>query len=87
MKNEEPLQPLYPTPAPGRIRSAAWEGSKDGVGAGDHDQPFAGFRAYQFSTHQLARLLLLRGQVLEAKLGRGLLATDLNGCPRRLPKT
>ena len=32
-------------------------GSKDAAGAGDHDQPFAGFRAYQFSTHQLVRLL------------------------------
>ena len=49
-------------------------GSKDGEGAGDHDQPFAGFRAYQFSTRQLVRLLLLRGEVLEAKLRSSLLA-------------
>jgi hypothetical protein len=68
MNDKEPLQPFHATPAPGHISPAAFVGSKDGAGAGDHDQHFTNFRAYQFSTHQLARLLLLRGKFLEAKL-------------------
>jgi hypothetical protein len=52
-------------------------GSLDGLGAGDHDEPFGGFRSYQFSTRQLARLLQLRGEVLEARLGHGRWALDL----------
>ncbi len=44
-------------------------GSLDGVGAGDHDQPYRfGWRPrasvpYPFNTRQYARLLLLRGRV------------------------
>jgi hypothetical protein len=52
-------------------------GSLDGQGAGDHDQPFIGFRPYHFNTRQLARLLLLRGEALEARLGSGRWAQDL----------
>ena len=52
-------------------------GSLDGLGASDHDEPFLGFRSYQFSTRQLARLLQLRGECLEGRLGRGRWATDL----------
>jgi hypothetical protein len=52
-------------------------GSHDGVGAGDHDQPFTGFRSYQFGTRQFARLLKLRGECLEARLGNGRWAHDL----------
>jgi hypothetical protein len=52
-------------------------GSKDGQGAGDCDQPFYGFRPYQFSTRQLARLLLLRGEALDARLGQGRYAADM----------
>ena len=54
-------------------------GSLDGLGASDHDEPFLGFRSYQFSTRQLARLLQLRGECLEDRLGRGRWATDLVG--------
>jgi hypothetical protein len=54
-------------------------GSLDGTGAGDHDQPFGGFRAYLLSTRQLARLLQLRSECLEARLGRGRWAGDLVG--------
>ena len=54
-------------------------GSLDGAGAGDHDQPFLGFRSYQFGTRQLARLLQLRGEALEARLGHGRWALDLVG--------
>ena len=46
-------------------------GSLDGEGAADHDQPFAGFRTYVFSTCQLARLMQVRGELLEACLGYG----------------
>lgn len=53
------------------------QGSRDGTGAGDHDEPFAGFRPYQFSTRQLARLLQLRSEVLDARLGDGRWAQDL----------
>jgi hypothetical protein len=52
-------------------------GSLDGCGAGDHDEQFSGFHAYQFSTRQLAGLLRLRGEVLEARLGQGRWALDL----------
>jgi hypothetical protein len=52
-------------------------GSHDGSSAGDHDQPYAGFRSYQFGTRQLARLLQLRGELLEARLGHGRWAADL----------
>jgi hypothetical protein len=44
-------------------------GSLDGLGAGDHDQPYRfGWRPrasvpYPFNTRQYARLLLLRGRV------------------------
>ena len=52
-------------------------GSHDGTSAGDHDQPYAGVRAYQFNTHQRVRLLQLRGELLEARLGHGRWAPDL----------
>jgi hypothetical protein len=52
-------------------------GSLDGSGAGDHDEPFSGFQSYQFSTRQRARLLQLRGELLEARLGHGRWAHDL----------
>ena len=54
-------------------------GSLDGAGAGDHNEPFGGFRSYLFSTRQLARLLRLRGECLEARLGHGRWAPDLVG--------
>jgi hypothetical protein len=49
----------------------------DRAGAGDHDEPFRGFRSYPFSTRELARLLQLRSECLEARLGRGRWASDL----------
>jgi hypothetical protein len=52
-------------------------GSLDGAGAGDHDEFFSGFHAYQFSTRQLARLLQLRSELLDARLGQGRWAMDL----------
>ena len=53
-------------------------GSLDGDGAGDHDMPFAGYRAYVFNTRQLARLLRVRGEILEARLGYGRWAADVS---------
>jgi hypothetical protein len=52
-------------------------GSHDGSSAGDRGQPYTGFRAYQFNTRQLARLLQLRGELLEARLGHGRWSADL----------
>jgi hypothetical protein len=66
-----PAEPALPVPRSGPVSGP------DGRGAGDHDQPFAGFRAYQFSTRQLARLLLRRGEALDARLGVGRWAQDL----------
>ena len=66
-----PAQPALPVPV------SVASGSLDGRGAGDHDQPFAGFRPYQFSTRQLAQLLLRRSDVLDARLGLGRWAQDL----------
>ena len=73
--DDEPLlpsRPCLPDATP-----TAYLGSHDGQGAADHDQPFFGFHAYQFRTRELARLLLLRSEVLEAKLGQGQWAEDL----------
>jgi hypothetical protein len=52
-------------------------GSKDGQGAGDHDMPFCGFRPSQFSLREMSRLLILRGQVLDAKMGWGPFIEDI----------
>jgi hypothetical protein len=43
---------------------------------GDHDQPFEGFRPTHFTIQQRARLLILRGRVLDAKLGEGAFKDD-----------
>jgi hypothetical protein len=49
-------------------------GSRDGEGAGDHDQPYRfGWRPrasvpYPFSTRQYARLLVLRSHVQDSQL-------------------
>ena len=58
-------------------REANERGCHAGDGDTDHDQPFAGFRSYQFHTLQLIRLLHLRSELLEARLGNGRWATDL----------
>jgi hypothetical protein len=50
-------------------RPATTDGTLDGSGAGDHDQPFRFGRkstsgqAFPFSTHQYARLLILRSRI------------------------
>jgi hypothetical protein len=61
------------------ISDSSPRGSLDGAGAGDHDEPFEGFRPYQFSTRQFARLLRLRSDLLDARLGHGRWAADLAG--------
>jgi hypothetical protein len=49
-------------------------GSRDGDGAGDHDQPYRFGRRplatapYPFSTRQYIRLLVLRGRVQDGEL-------------------
>jgi hypothetical protein len=58
--------------------AASLAGSRDGQGAGDHDQPFSGYRPYHFSTRQMLRLLHLRSEVLDARLGYGRLTADLS---------
>ena len=51
-------------------------GSRDGDGAGDHDQPYRfGWRPrasvpYPFNTRQYARLLVLRGRVQDGLAGQ-----------------
>jgi hypothetical protein len=61
--------------SPSRVQSALdaappdCPGSKDGVGAGDHDRPYqfgrrpTSLAPYPFSTRQYVRLLLLRSRV------------------------
>jgi hypothetical protein len=52
-------------------------GTRDDVGAGDHDQPFRfGWRPrasapYPFNTRQYARLLVLRSRVHAGLIGHG----------------
>lgn len=52
----------------------------DADAATDDDQPFVGFRAYHFNTRQLARLLHLRSELLDARLGHGRWTEDLAAC-------
>ena len=78
--NEYEFRHLPTASLPTSSASVDERGSKDGEGAGDHDEPFAGFRAYRFSTHQRVRLILIRGDLLEARLGRAnMAASDLTG--------
>jgi hypothetical protein len=50
-------------------------GSRDGLGAGDHDQPYRfGWRPraqvpYPFNTRQYGRLLVLRGRIQDGLIG------------------
>jgi hypothetical protein len=62
-------------------RDLGERGTLDGHGAADHDQPFVSSRAYHFNTRQLARLLHLRSELLEARLGHGRWVQDLAACP------
>ena len=59
-------------------------GTRDGLGAGDHDQPYRfGWKPrasvpYPFNTRQYGRLLVLRGRVQDGLLG----ADDTERAPR-----
>jgi hypothetical protein len=66
---------MFDQPVPDRDLGA--RGTLDGCGAADHDQPFVGFRSYHFTTRQLARLLHLRSELLDARLGHGRWTQDL----------
>jgi hypothetical protein len=52
-------------------------GTRDGLGAGDHDQPYrfghrpSGAVPYPFSTRQYMRLLVLRGRVQDGLIASG----------------
>ena len=52
-----------------QTRSAAIDGTLDGSGAGDNDQPYRFGRKptvsqpFPFSTHEFARLLILRSRI------------------------
>jgi hypothetical protein len=52
-------------------------GTRDGLGAGDHDQPYRfGHRprcgtTYPFSTRQYVRLLVLRGRIQDGDVSEG----------------
>jgi hypothetical protein len=65
----------------------AGSGSKDGLGSGDHDQPYTFGRrprlaaTYPFNAREYARLLVLRGLVRD-----GLRASDDIGLGRRAAK-
>jgi hypothetical protein len=47
------------------------------TGGGDHDQPFDGFNANQFTLRQRVRLVLLRGRAQDARFGEGAWAGDI----------
>jgi hypothetical protein len=49
---------------------------------GDHDVAFVRFQPYHFSTRQLARLLLLRGEIQDSRAGHGRYADDLPAAGR-----
>ena len=61
-------------------------GTHDGTGSGDHDVPFPGYSPFHFNTWQMLRLLLLRSEVLEGKLGRGPFANEFRRRYKRTPR-
>jgi hypothetical protein len=71
--HQQKTQPQSPTSS--QVSAAARGGSLDGLGAGDHDQPYRfGWRPrssvpYPFSTRQFSRLLVLRSRVQNGLLG------------------
>ena len=73
------LQFQHDTPpaTPAETSIQVQHGTLDGHGAGDHDQPFTGFRHYHFSTRQMLRLLLLRGDIQDSRVGPGRYSADL----------
>jgi hypothetical protein len=66
-------------PPSGSASASTSRGSRDGQGAGDHGCPFTGFRRSSFTTRQLMRLLLLRSDALNARLGYGRWVVDVGG--------
>jgi hypothetical protein len=58
-----------------RSTASSSRGSLDGLGAGDHDQPYRfGWKPrasvpYPFNTRQFSRLLVLRGRVQDGEFG------------------
>ena len=66
------MRPDQHSPRPGNTIAG---GTRDGVGATDHDQPYRfGWRPttsvpYPFNTRQYMRLLVLRGRVQDRRIG------------------
>ena len=60
-----------------KLQAEGVVGTRDGVGAGDHDQPYRfGCRpssgtSYPFSARQYMRLLVLRGRVQDGDVHEG----------------
>jgi hypothetical protein len=60
-----------------QVQQQSVDGSRDGQGAGDHDQQYCFGRRpravspYPFNTRQYARLLLLRGRLQDGLAGEG----------------
>jgi hypothetical protein len=58
-----------------QVHTSLYGGTRDGLGAGDHDQPYHfGWRPrvsvpYPFNTRQYERLLVLRGRVQDGLQG------------------
>lgn len=52
-------------------------GTKDGIGWGDNDRPYTGFCPSYFNQWEYMRLLLLRGQIQDARWLRGRYLDDL----------
>jgi hypothetical protein len=48
--NDKLPKPLPAIPMSIEVSPASVVGSRDGAGAGDHDEPLGGFRVHQFST-------------------------------------
>jgi len=76
--NDQPITGPAEASAPPIGSTAPAGGTRDGSGAADHDQPYAGYRAYQFTTQQRLRLLVLRGEVLDSRMGQGRHGDDLH---------
>jgi hypothetical protein len=73
----QPEHPMLSQLEPQEVLADGVVGTRDGVGAGDHDEPYHFGRKprsstpYPFSTRQYMHLLVLRGRVQDGDISEG----------------
>ncbi len=81
--SDEPTVYRFRRDEDGVLRSyiSSQGGTKDGIGWADNDQPYPGFSPLYFNQWEYARLLLLRGVIIDAKWLGGRYHDDLVASP------